>query len=207
MHFDIQQLVDSPQEEFIPNAFLSILGRMPDVIGVAYYANRMRQYASKELIIAELITSSESIVSPKDNKKIAALIRRYHLIRNLPLGKNRWKFLPALERKKENTDFNWNNWAVKYLEGTQVDAGEKNAEQETSTFGLEQMNKLSETVDGLNLRINRLSDELEYLLCNPPWENLKNLRISEKQENVSIPVSIEVAGVFFQLQKNHKRYS
>lgn len=205
MNSEIQRLLDLPQDKFIPEAFQVILGRMPDDIGITHYANRMCQYSNRELIIAELVTSNEARISPRDDKELAKLIRRYYLVRKLPLGKSRWKLLKILTKKEESSEFNWNMWAKNYCEKSRIDS-EKETEECEIASEPEMIVTLSRSVEELNHRVNRLSDEIKYMQLNPSGMDITNSKKEVDTEGELILISGEVSGVFLQIRKGYKRY-
>ncbi|MCL4526985.1 MAG: ABC transporter permease [Gammaproteobacteria bacterium] len=97
---DIQRILALPDKEFLPEVFRALLGRDPDPDGLHYYTNRLQQGISRTLVLLEFRTSAEAkkragVLSVPE---LDALVPRYRFLKQLPLGKWRWLFLPRLEK-------------------------------------------------------------------------------------------------------------
>ena len=97
---DIQRILALPDKEFLPEVFRVLLGRDPDPDGLYFYTNRLQQGISRTRVLLEFRTSAEgqkraSVLSVPE---LDALVPRYRFLKQLPLGKWRWLFLPKLNK-------------------------------------------------------------------------------------------------------------
>ena len=122
---DIQRILALPDKEFLPEVFRTLLGRDPDPDGLHYYTNRLQQGISRTLVLLEFRTSAEGkkragVLSVPE---LDALVRRYQFLKQLPLGKWRWLFLPRLEKTAkpdEQNRFRWHQEESTFREGLAI---------------------------------------------------------------------------------------
>ncbi|ACH84769.1 ABC transporter permease [Acidithiobacillus ferrooxidans] len=97
---DIQRILALPDNEFLLEVFRALLGRDPDPDGLHFYTNRLQQGISRTRVLLEFRTSAEGqkradVLSVPE---LNALVPRYRFLKQLPLGKWRWLFLPTLNK-------------------------------------------------------------------------------------------------------------
>lgn len=115
---NIRQLLDADCEHFIPFAYVTLLNRRPDPIGLIHYTYRLHNGASRELVIAEILNSQEyarldAACWTSGSKK---LLKAYKRLRAIPLGKMKWSLLPSFGHKHaKKTSFDWVEWASEFI--------------------------------------------------------------------------------------------
>ena len=115
-NLDIRALLKSPSADFLPRAFQQLTGRAPDFIGLLHYAQRLQRGLSRLLILVELASSAEGKAQGVSSPELEAALRRYLRVRDWPLGKLRWAFLPKVEANiPREPNFNWERWANDYI--------------------------------------------------------------------------------------------
>lgn len=110
-------LLESPNEKFLENAYLILLERGLDKIGVLHYAQRLDKGIPRKVILAEIgntrLKDGAVFATDADMNK---LMIRYMFVRGLPLGKMRWLFLPRFDACiPDDSGFDWINWASSYF--------------------------------------------------------------------------------------------
>ncbi len=120
---DLIAVLESPSEEFLPRAFREVIGREPDMGGLLHYIERLKKGLPRELVLAEMRHSAEgqerSFIAR--STELDALHTRYLKLRDLPLGKLRWKRLPRLSKRNHgDARFDWTNWINTFID-SQVD--------------------------------------------------------------------------------------
>ncbi len=115
---DLRRLLMLPNAAFVPSAFVAILGREPDVVGLVHYALCLQRGSSRALLLAEIRSSPEGRRHAPHavSAELDTLVARYQKIRHLPLGRRRWKLLPTFGiDHQENADFDWERWVTEYI--------------------------------------------------------------------------------------------
>ncbi len=115
---DLTELLEQPNDRFIPAAFRAITGREPDIIGLMHYAKRLHSGLPRTLVLAELRHSPEGQAHAVHAKsgELDRLVARYLAVRNLPLKSQRWKFLLKTKaRVPSEPTFHWELWANDYV--------------------------------------------------------------------------------------------
>jgi O-antigen chain-terminating methyltransferase len=111
---DLRQLLECPNQDFLPQAFRAIIGREPDAIGLMNYASRLQKGLPRTLILAEMRESAEgrAHATHAESPELYTLHARYLGVRNLPLQNARWKLLPSFAARIPNEPgFHWERWA------------------------------------------------------------------------------------------------
>ena len=111
-------LLSLPDEAFLPAAFDSVVGREPDLMGLAHYVQRLRSGASRALVLAEMRSSAEgqAHAARAPDRELDRLQKRYRRVRGWPLGRWRWIFLPRYAARSPRADFDWALWLSQYAE-------------------------------------------------------------------------------------------
>lgn len=122
---DIQRILALPDKEFLPEVFRALLGRDPDPDGLHYYTNRLQQGISRTLVLLEFRTSAEGKrrMGVLSVPELDALVPRYRFLKQLPLGKWRWLFLPRLRKtikSVEQTGPRWHQEESSFREGLAI---------------------------------------------------------------------------------------
>ena len=114
---NLRDLLALPHESFLPAAFIALLGREPDVVGLIYYALRLQRGATRVLILAEIRTSPEGQrhAPHVTSDELELLARRYQKVRGLPIERWRWSLLPQFGRAPPSNNFDWERWASDYV--------------------------------------------------------------------------------------------
>ncbi|WCE93442.1 DUF4214 domain-containing protein [Acidithiobacillus ferriphilus] len=151
-------LLSLPDEAFLPAAFESVVGREPDVIGLAHYVERLRSGASRALVLAEMRSSVEgqAHAAHAPDRELDILQRRYRRVRGWPLGRWRWIFLPRYAARSPRRDFDWALWFSHYSEARTPDHA-------SATTGPETENKLA----AIERRVDALSAALQLQQAVP----------------------------------------
>lgn len=114
---DLVALLELPNEQFLPEAFRTITGREPDIIGLMHYAKRLHAKLPRVLVLAELRNSPEGKAHAANaiSAELDKLVARYLAARGLPLKGGRWKLLPRTKaRIPSDAAFHWEHWANDY---------------------------------------------------------------------------------------------
>ncbi|MHB1279798.1 MAG: DUF4214 domain-containing protein [Acidithiobacillus sp.] len=164
-------LLSLPDEAFLPAAFENVVGREPDVIGLAHYVERLRSGANRALVLAEMRSSAEgqAHAAHAPDRELDILQRRYRRVRDWPLGRWRWIFLSRYAARSPRRDFDWALWFSHYSETLKP----KHA---SATTGPETENKLA----AIERRVDALSAALQQAV-----PSLRELGAAE-QETASI---------------------
>lgn len=115
---DLIELLELPNDRFIPAAFRAITGREPDIIGLMHYAKRLHSGLPRTLVLAELRHSPEGHAHAvhAESVELDKLVARYLAVRNLPLKNQRWKLLLQTKaRIPSESTFHWERWANDYV--------------------------------------------------------------------------------------------
>lgn len=110
---DIRSLLECQNEEFLEKAYLKLLDRKPDMIGLMHYARRLQSGIPRQVILAEIWNGrlDKRAISSKSTKLIK-LMARYQVVRGLPLGRIRWLLIPRFGASiPDATGFDWISWA------------------------------------------------------------------------------------------------
>lgn len=113
----LRKILALPHPEFLPQVFYTFLGRDPDPVGLLHYAARLQKKISRTQILIEIRSSDEgkARASSAPCRELDAITRRYQLLKKLPGGYWRWRFLPRLEPFYMRDDaFPWVEWAATY---------------------------------------------------------------------------------------------
>lgn len=88
---------------------MQILGRSIDDSARKFYARRLQSGATRPLIVAEIASSEEATANVHllHSRQLRKLLRRYALVRSLPLGNFRWTLLPSYGAPPVDPDFAW----------------------------------------------------------------------------------------------------
>jgi|GEM_PF-3827824 len=130
---DLTALLDAPSEEFLPRAYQEIIGREPDAGGLLHYIVRLKKGLPRELILAEMRHSAEgqAIAFIARSEQLDALHASYLKLRDLPLGKLRWKLLPRFGQQPHNdARFDWTGWVNAFTDRQQAQKFERLREQQ-----------------------------------------------------------------------------
>lgn len=114
---DLIALLELPNEQFLPEAFRTITGREPDIIGLMHYARRLQAKLPRVLVLAELRDSPEgkAHAAKAPSTELDKLVARYLAVRGLPLKGGRWNLLPRIKaRIPSDPAFHWERWANDY---------------------------------------------------------------------------------------------
>lgn len=113
---EIGALLALPDAQFLPQVFSTLLGREPDATGLKHYAKRLQHGASRMLVLAEIRHSAEGQAYAKVAKstELDALVDRYRLVRNWPIGRWRWALLPRYVSAQPRERFDWERWATNF---------------------------------------------------------------------------------------------
>ncbi|OCX75580.1 DUF4214 domain-containing protein [Acidithiobacillus thiooxidans] len=163
---NLRDLLALPHETFLPVAFTALLGREPDVVGLIHYALRLQGGASRVLILAEIRTSPEGQrhAPYATSDELELVVRRYQIIRGLPLGRRRWNLLPQFGREPPSGNFDWERWASDYV-GQKKQAAELTAPTSESFFSTSSEKKISEeSFAALEQRVEALFITLQQAL-------------------------------------------
>lgn len=205
-NLNLRSLMGLPHEEFIPAAFQTILGRMPDIVGLTHYALRLHRGASRALIVAELASSAEAVIPPEEDVDLAQLVRRYRFARNLPLGKRRWRLLPKFKEEPEYRGFDWQYWATQYTQRLQQNlAAASQVERSASSSSVpdDQQRHIAALYD----KINTLYSELRDLRSNLYEAEIPMGAVDASYSDSAVSVPGEVRGIYLQLLENYKGHS
>lgn len=117
---ELRYLLECPNDEFLIAAYRSLLGRMPDDVGVRHYAKRLASGTPREVVLAEIRSSAPgqeyALLAP--SAQLDKITARYLRVRNLPMGNRRWNLLPRHPYKiPASAGFDWQAWAEAYLVG------------------------------------------------------------------------------------------
>ena len=113
----LRKILALPYPEFLPQAFYTFLGRDPDPVGLLHYAARLAKKISRTQILIEIRSSDEGMARAPSVpcRELDAITRRYQLLKKLPGGYWRWRFLPRLEPfYMRDEAFPWVEWAATY---------------------------------------------------------------------------------------------
>lgn len=113
-NIDLVTLLELANEQFLPAAFHTIIGREPDIIGLIHYAKLLQDKLPRVLVLAELRHSPEGQAHAADavSDDLDTLVARYRAVRHLPLKGGRWLLLPRIKAHiPPAADFNWERWA------------------------------------------------------------------------------------------------
>lgn len=93
----LDKLLRLPNEAFLHAAYRRLLGRNPDIAGLARYGGLLEQHG-RVLVLAELRASPEGqkMAHLLVSDKLDRVARRYKLLRSLPLGNLRWRLLESM---------------------------------------------------------------------------------------------------------------
>lgn len=163
---NLRDLLALPHETFLPAAFIALLGREPDVVGLIHYALSLQGGASRVLILAEIRTSPEGQrhAPYATSNELELLVRRYQKIRGLPLGGWRWNLLPRFGWEQPGGNFDWERWASDYF-GQKKQAVELAASAHEPLFQQAAKKKLSEeNFTALEQRVEALSTAIQQAL-------------------------------------------
>jgi len=132
--FDVRSLLECENEEFLVNAYVTLLGREPDKIGLSHYARRLQIGIPREAILAEIWNTRLKQGSPvSTSADMNKLMARYQAVRGLPLGKMRWRLLPRFgARIPDASGFDWVSWASAYARNSH--ASVKTSSSQGNTF-------------------------------------------------------------------------
>jgi hypothetical protein len=114
---DIDKMLEAPCERFLVDVYNQLLGRDPDVSGAVHYARELQLGLPRICVLAEVRNSSEGrlLAHKRPSNALDRVVNRYLLIRNLPLGRWRWRFLGyRCAHPDRTTDFDWEGWANEY---------------------------------------------------------------------------------------------
>ncbi|MBN2900164.1 MAG: glycosyltransferase [Clostridia bacterium] len=122
--FSFQFLLECPNEQFLENAYLNLLNRMPDEIGLIHYAQRLQSGIPRQVILVEIwntrLKQGGAVSKSTDMDK---LVTRYRAVRRLAVGKMRWRLLPKFGKHiPDVSEFDWIAWARSYLSEAHVSA-------------------------------------------------------------------------------------
>ena len=137
---NLHQILALPHEEFLPQVFCMLMGRDPDPFGLLHYASRLNKKISRTQIVVEMRSSDEGIAQAHAApcQELDALTRRYLLLKKLPLGQWRWRFLPRLEpRSVIDNAFHWEQWAAAYIQSATITAVPKELERRLDELQVE----------------------------------------------------------------------
>jgi hypothetical protein len=115
---DLIELLELPNDRFIPAAFRAIIGRESDIIGLMHYARRLHVGLPRTLVLAELRHSPEGQAHAGHavSDELDKLESRYLAVRSLPFKNLRWKLLPKTRaRIPSEPTFHWERWANDYV--------------------------------------------------------------------------------------------
>jgi Domain of unknown function (DUF4214) len=73
----LQELLAHHDESFVYCAYATLLGRLPDAIGLEYYVNRVRVGHSKKHLLAQIYLSRKCQERIKNNAKLATALSAY----------------------------------------------------------------------------------------------------------------------------------
>lgn len=164
---NVRELLALPHETFLPAAFIALLGREPDVVGLVHYALSLQGGASRVLILAEIRTSPEGQrhAAYATSNELEVLVRRYKKIRGLPLGRWRWNLLPRFGWEQPDSNFDWERWASDYFDQKRQ-AVELAAPAREPPFSTSSKKEISEeNFTALEQRVEALSAALQQALC------------------------------------------
>lgn len=116
---DVIGLLEIKPSLFIPKAYNLIVGRSPDIKGIIHYAQRLHDGFPRIVVLSEIFSSLEAHdqESNLDSPGLNKIFERCFFVRNLPIGKMRWWFLPRIKAKVfRDASFDWPSWAEIYIE-------------------------------------------------------------------------------------------
>jgi len=96
--------IGSQSKEFIESVFETILNREPTESDIHFYQMRLNHEKWKSQIFCEVATSTEALKSRKTyrlDRQLKKIITIYRIVRYLPLGKFRWRFMPSFSAAHE----------------------------------------------------------------------------------------------------------
>jgi Domain of unknown function (DUF4214) len=73
----LQELLAHHDESFVYCAYATLLGRIPDAVGLEYYVNRVRAGYSKKHLLAQIYRSSECQKFQNENVKLASALSAF----------------------------------------------------------------------------------------------------------------------------------
>ena len=162
----IRALLESPSVDFLPCAFQQLTGRAPDFIGLLHYAQRLQRGLSRLLILVELASSAEGKAQGVSSPELEPVVRRYLRVRDWPLGRLRWAFLPKVDADvPREPNFHWERWANDYI----ADQLDRDARQ---AVAVQLQREASETAgavpdaavsDALTRRVEQLQQQLNHI--------------------------------------------
>ncbi len=189
---DVRQLLECPCNHFLPMAYSALLGREPDAIGAFHYARRLQMRLPRQLILAEMRTSEPGLeyASRAPSQELDRLLKRYRLVRDLPMGRLRWRLLPGRRFKvSEDNAYHWEGWANDYA--AQLRGGKNPVKADDIPYRLQLTASIELQLQDLRLNVERLTAVLE--------SSVAVLRMRGEPEQVIQPLSEALNAVRFEV--------